>query len=131
MNSLSNGKAFAKTDRREEHSNSDMFRLIAKLRGKTRAYCPKCERPVQLISDSKAEEIFRSELPDLLSLATRGILHRLHNSRGVLMFCGDSLFQCFNDRPTQLLSYTNGQQIPHKATCHDTDRNTSGFDTRP
>jgi hypothetical protein len=130
MNSLSSNRGFATTNRREPHSNSEMFRLIAKLRGKTRAYCPKCERPVQLISDSKAEEIFRSELPDLLSLETRGILHRLHNSRGVLMFCGDSLFQCFNDRPTQLLSDTDRQEVLAKASRVDTDKNTSGFDTR-
>jgi hypothetical protein len=131
MNSLSSHKGFATSNRREMHSNSEMFRLIAKLRGKTRAYCPKCERPVQLISDSKAEEIFRSELPDLLSLATRGILHRLHNSRGVLMFCGDSLFQCFNDRPTQLLSDADAQRILIESSRLDTDRIKAGFDTRP
>ena len=84
--------------------NTGEFRLTSKIRGRARAYCPKCERPVQLIHDAKAEEIFKSVLSELLDLASRGVLHRLHNSRGILMFCGNSLFQCFSDRPTQLLS---------------------------
>ncbi len=93
------------------HGNNDRSRFLPKLRGRNRAYCPICERPVQLISDARAEELFRSDLPELLAMATRGLLHRLHNSRGILMFCGDSLFQCFNDRPTQLLSGSNAQNI--------------------
>ncbi len=97
------------------YSSSERIRLFAKLRGKTRAYCPKCERPVQLISDSRAEDLFKSELPELLSLATRGLLHRLHNSKGVLMFCGDSLFQCFSDRPTQMLSASGAQRVTDTA----------------
>lgn len=92
-------------------ANNDHVKLFAKVRGRTRAYCPRCERPVQLISDSRAEGLFKAELPELLSLATRGLLHRLHNSKGILMFCGDSLFQCFSDRPTQLLSGSNAQHI--------------------
>ena len=90
------------------------LRLLVKLRNRSRAYCPKCERPVQLIPDAKAEEIFKSALPELLSLASRGVLHRLHNSHGILMFCGDSLFQCFNDRPTQLLTGANTPKV-HEA----------------
>lgn len=99
-------KSFGKVSN-DRSSSSEQFSLFAKVRGRTRAYCPKCERPVQLISDSRAEELFKSDLAELLSLATRGPLHRLHNSKGVMMFCGDSLFQCFGDRPTQLLSAAN------------------------
>ena len=91
--------------------NSGRFRLINRVRGRARAFCPKCERPVQLLSDAKAEEFFKSALSELLYLASRGVLHRLHNSRGILMFCGDSLFQCFNDRPTQLLTSPNAPNI--------------------
>jgi hypothetical protein len=85
-------------------ATKEQIPLISQVRGRTRAYCPRCERPVQLITDSRAEDLFKCELPELLSLATRGILHRLHNSKGVLMFCGDSLFRCFSDRPTKLLT---------------------------
>jgi hypothetical protein len=130
MNSMSSKKGFTTANRHGGYSNSDKFRFIAKLRGNTRAYCPKCERPVQLISDSKAEDIFRSELPDLLSLATRGVLHRLHNSRGTLMFCGDSLFQCFSDRPTQLLTNPNAERILADADRLDTHPITPDLETR-
>ena len=95
----------------QRDTEDDQIGLFARFRGRTRAYCPKCRRPVQLMSDSRAEDLFKSELPELLSLATRGLLHRLHNSKGLLMFCGDSLFQCFSDRPTQMLSGTSAQHI--------------------
>ena len=71
---------------------NEEFRFMARLRGSSRAYCPKCERPVALIGVADAEDLFKSTKEQLWELASNGVLHRLYNVRAELMFCSE-LFQ--------------------------------------
>ena len=83
---------------------NEQFRFMARLRGSSRAYCPKCERPVQLICVADAEDLFKSTKEHLRQLADNGVLHRLHNVRAKVMFCSDSVYRYFDERTTQLLT---------------------------
>jgi len=67
------------------------------------AFCPACEKPVQLLSFSRAADMFNTDSQDINFLAKRGDLHRIHNRRGELMICSISLFDCFDTRETRLL----------------------------
>lgn len=83
---------------------SEQFRFMARLRGRSRAYCPKCERPVQLIGVADAEDLFKSTTEHLSELARNGVLHRLYNVRAEVMFCSDSVYRYLDERSTQLLT---------------------------
>jgi hypothetical protein len=67
------------------------------------AFCPVCEKPVGLLSFDAAAELFKTNVPDIESLAGRGELHRVHNRNGVVLICSDSLFTCINSRETMRL----------------------------
>jgi hypothetical protein len=68
-----------------------------------RAYCPICEKLVRLASIAESIEMFRSDNSDITRLAEERKLHRLHNRRGEVMICSDSLFATFDSRQTRLL----------------------------
>jgi len=90
---------------------SEQFRFMARLRGSSRAYCPKCERPVQLIGVADAENLFKSTKEQLWELASNGVLHRLYNVRAEVMFCSDSVYRYFDERTTQLLTSDSAAEI--------------------
>lgn len=73
------------------------------LRHTSSAYCPVCEKPVDLMSFEDAAELFHTDRYDIEFLASRKRLHRVHNKAGHVMICSISLFECFEDRQTRQL----------------------------
>src|SRR5215213_4561589 len=69
-----------------------------------RALCPLCEKPVKLLSFSDCADLFKTETAEIENLAEIGKLHRIHNNRGKVMICTESLFWLFGNRPTQFLT---------------------------
>lgn len=67
------------------------------------AYCPICEKAVELVTFESAAELFRTDVQDITLLAKQGNLHRLHDRKGEILICNDSLFKCFDSRQTRLL----------------------------
>ena len=72
-------------------------------RTKNRAFCPSCQKPVDLMSIEEAAGFYKTNVGDIKSLTQNIILHPIHNSRGNLMLCTDSLFTTFEQRQTQIL----------------------------
>jgi hypothetical protein len=70
-------------------------------RTRDRAFCPDCDKPVKLLSFEQAADFIQTGLEDILRLAEMRELHRLHNRKGVVMICADSLFQILNNRQKQ------------------------------
>lgn len=73
-------------------------------RTRGRAFCLKCQKPVDLMAYANAAEFFKTDLEDISNLAETGQLHRIHNRRGEMMICSDSLFTFFDSRQTRLLN---------------------------
>jgi hypothetical protein len=67
------------------------------------AVCPICEKPVDLMDPAEAARCFKTDEQDIEFLAKSGDIHRIHNRRGEVMICCNSLFACFDKRPTRLL----------------------------
>ncbi len=72
-------------------------------RTRGRAFCLKCQKPVDLMAYANAAEFFKTDLEDIEQLAETGQLHRIHNRRGETMICSDSLFTLFDNRQTRIL----------------------------
>ena len=73
-------------------------------RTRDRAFCLKCQKPVDLMTHSNAAEFFKTDLEDIKEPAETGQLHRIHNRRGEPMVCSDSLFTLFDNRQTRHLN---------------------------
>ena len=69
-------------------------------RTRDRAFCPECEKPVKLLSFAEADEFLKTGFENILRLAETNMLHRLHNRKGVVMICADSLFRLLENRRT-------------------------------
>ncbi len=82
-------------------SNTSLGTIWMRLSGT--AYCPVCEKPVELLTFEAAAETFRTDLQDIEYLAKRGEVHRIHNRAATVMICSVSLFDCFDERQTRLL----------------------------
>ena len=76
---------------------------ISIMRGTKSTFCPKCKKPVELLTFSRSAGLFKTDDQDIEFLAKRGDLHRLHNRNGELLICSNSLFDCFDTRKTRLL----------------------------
>lgn len=74
-----------------------------KLRLAGLAFCPRCEKAVELLTFDEAARSFNTDLQDILLLAENGDLHRLYNRRAKVMICGKSLVDFFESRRTRLL----------------------------
>lgn len=72
-------------------------------RSRSRAYCPRCEKPVELMSFEEAAEFYKANVGDIEALTETGELHRVHNSKGKVLICSDSLFKDFDNRQTKKL----------------------------
>ena len=79
------------------NANTRYFRPAAS------AYCPVCEKPVELLGYSDAADTFNTDADDIELLVENGELHRVHNKRGNILICSDSLFRCFDERQTRRL----------------------------
>jgi hypothetical protein len=67
------------------------------------AFCPVCAKAVELLSFETAAELFGVSTEDIESIRKKGDLHGLHNMKGEILICSDSLFHCFSTMPTQRL----------------------------
>ena len=67
-------------------------------RTRDRAFCPECEKPVKLLAFPEAAAFVKTGLENILRLAERRELHRLHNRKGAVMICSESLFRLLNNR---------------------------------
>lgn len=74
-----------------------------KLRTANFAVCPLCEKLVELLEFTSAATIFHTDLQDIEFLTNAGSVHRVHNRKGAVMVCSNSLFNCFDNRRTRLL----------------------------
>lgn len=84
--------------------STDITRISGEFRRtRDRAFCLKCQKPVDLMGYSNAAEFFKTDLEDIQGLAETGQLHRIHNRRGEMMICSDSLFTLFDTRQTRPL----------------------------
>jgi hypothetical protein len=68
------------------------------------APCLVCGKPVELLTQEAAAELFNTDTQDIEFLAKHGDLHRIHNRTGRVMICSISLFECFESRQTRLLA---------------------------
>ena len=72
-------------------------------RTRGRAFCLKCQKPVDLMTYPNAANFFKTDLEEIQALAETGHLHRIHNRRGEMMICSDSIFTLFDNRQTRPL----------------------------
>jgi hypothetical protein len=72
-------------------------------RSRRRAFCPRCEKPVDLMSFEDAAAFYKTNVGSIEALTEAGDLHRVHNSKGKILICCESLFQNFDNRQTQKL----------------------------
>ncbi len=73
-------------------------------RTEKRAFCMKCDKPVDLISFEKAVDSMKTSFLEVFRSANMGKLHRIHNKKGKVMICAESFFQTFDSRQTQKLN---------------------------
>jgi hypothetical protein len=73
------------------------------LRRSSHAFCPVCEKQVELISFADAATLFHTDLQDIQFLTNKGDVHQVHNRTGKVMACSPALFDCFENRKTRLL----------------------------
>ena len=66
-------------------------------------FCPRCEKPVDLMFFDEAAAFYKTRIETVAAIAERGRLHRLHNNRGEVLICGNSLFNEFTQRETEKL----------------------------
>ena len=77
--------------------------IAVHFRRTTSAYCPKCEKPVDLLSHERSADLFKTDIQDIEFLAKQNLIHRVHNRKGTVLICSNSLFDCFDSRSTRLL----------------------------
>jgi ribosomal protein S20 len=66
-------------------------------RSQTRAFCFLCDAQVELISMAQAAERCRTTQYEIYQLVEQGEVHRIHNSKGSIMVCRNSLEKAKND----------------------------------
>ena len=70
-------------------------KLTNNRRGSGRAFCPRCNSDVELLSFPAARLMFNAGQEDIERRTRSGCLHRLHNRSGNLMVCSRSLYERF------------------------------------
>lgn len=72
-------------------------------RSRSRAFCPRCEKPVDLMTFDEAADFCKVKIDDIETQAEKGDLHRIHNSKGKVLICTESLFKNLDARETKKL----------------------------
>lgn len=83
------------------NSITNSERVTLRFRGL--AFCPLCDKAVELLSFGEAARSYNTDVQDITWLAENGELHRLHDRHANLMICGSSLTGVFENRRTRLL----------------------------
>jgi DNA-binding LytR/AlgR family response regulator len=60
-------------------------------RTEAQAFCPSCKKRTALVTVREATEIRQFDLDEISRYVAAGVLHRIHNSRGEILFCRHSL----------------------------------------
>ena len=60
-------------------------------RTQTQAFCLLCKKQTTLLTIGEATQIHQFTLDEIARYVAAGLLHRVHNSKGELLFCGNSL----------------------------------------
>jgi hypothetical protein len=60
-------------------------------RSRDRAFCILCDQIVRLVTPQESEEMFKANWVELMRLTEQGKIHRIHNSRGRIRICFNSL----------------------------------------
>ena len=95
--------AFIDAEQTQAGTNTEAYIDAIYLRRRGSAYCPLCEKLVELLGFSEAADLFNTDTDDIELLTKAGEIHRIHNSRGKVLVCSDSLFRCFDSRQTRRL----------------------------
>lgn len=75
-------------------------------------FCPLCRAAVELISLARAAEIYDTTADEISSLIRRRAVHCLHNLRGEVLICFDSLRSAdFYVRETGRLGFKTARDI--------------------
>jgi DNA-binding LytR/AlgR family response regulator len=62
-------------------------------RTKTQAFCLLCKKQTTLVTVGEAAQIHQFTLDEISRYVADGVLHRIHNSKGEILFCRNSLRQ--------------------------------------
>ena len=80
------------TEKTSEIISNQTFRQSAK------AFCLICQQSVKLLSFAETAELFETTVQNILQTRRRTELHLLHNRRGVVMICKNSVADILNQR---------------------------------
>lgn len=69
-------------------------------RTESEAFCMICEKEVGLKTFEQAAKTLKTDFGEILDLAEAKKIHRLHNSRGTVAICSESLNEVLESRPT-------------------------------
>jgi len=72
-------------------------------RSSKRAYCILCEKPVDLITFDKAVGELKTSRRKISEATEKRKLHRVNNSKGIVMICSESLYSFFDLQQTKIL----------------------------
>lgn len=73
-------------------------------RTETQAFCVSCKKRTALLTVEAAIRVHRFSLDEMPGFIAAGVLHRVHNSRGEVLFCQNSVRLIESDlRATQPL----------------------------
>ncbi|HQU84054.1 MAG TPA: hypothetical protein PKY59_13045 [Pyrinomonadaceae bacterium] len=82
------------------------------IRTRNQAFCAFCELQVGLVAIEKAAENYQTTSVEIVVLAEKGIVHRLHNAKGKVMLCANSLFDAETHlQQTRSMSFENSLKI--------------------
>lgn len=63
----------------------------AKGRSSSTAFCVLCDMYVRLVTPQETDEMYRANWVEMVRLTEEGAIHQIHNSRGSLQFCLNSM----------------------------------------
>lgn len=82
------------------------------VRTRNQTFCSICKLQVGLVAVEKAAETYETTSVEIVVLAEKGIIHRLHNAKGNVMLCANSLFDAEPHlEKTKSLSFENSLKI--------------------
>lgn len=78
------------------------YKKAVRERSKNQAFCLMCKRQVSLISFRQAAELEKDNRLRLVELSENNLIHRIHNSRGEILICQNSLLEAETERQKTL-----------------------------
>lgn len=66
-------------------------------RTKTQAFCLMCKTQTMLVTVGEASQVHQFTLDEISQYVAAGVFHRIHNSRGEVLICQNSLLEAETD----------------------------------